>query len=131
MATKTNPTSGFDRDFQTQSGVSPIRYRHQIDLYGTKIGLGVFNPIMVENINKLPDLMDYEDPEFLKSKGLYRVPEKSVNSLPNKHTIEVIKKLKKEGKYKSPSKDGKDKKGGKEEGKEKSQKKVTLVVTNS
>ena len=95
MATKTNPTTGFDRDFQTQSGVSPIRYRHQIDLYGTKIGLGVFNPIMVENINKLPDLMDYEDPEFLKSKGLYRVPEKSVNSLPNKHTIEVIKKLKK------------------------------------
>ena len=37
--------------------------------------------------------MDYEDPDFLKSKGLYRVPEKSLNSLPNKHTIEMIKKL--------------------------------------
>jgi hypothetical protein len=102
MATKTNPTMGFDRDFQTQSGVSPIRYRHQVDLYGTKIGLGVFNPIMVENINKLPDLMEYEDPEFLKSKGLYRIPEKAVNSLPNKHTIVAIKKLKAEGKFKSP-----------------------------
>jgi len=83
---------------------------------------------MVENINKLPDLMDYEDPDFLKSKGLYRIPEKTVNSLPNKHSIAVIKKLKAEGKFKSPSK---DKKNGKEEGKEKSQKKVTLVVTNS
>ena len=53
--------------------------------------------------------MDNEDPDFLKSKGLYRVPEKSLNSLPNKHTIEMIKKLKAEGKYKSPSKDAKDK----------------------
>ena len=49
---------------------------------------------MVENINKLPDLMDYEDPDFLKSKGLYRVPEKAVNSLANKHNIEMIKKKK-------------------------------------
>lgn len=31
-----------------------------------KDGIGVFNPIMVENINKLPEPEDYEDPAVLK-----------------------------------------------------------------
>jgi len=35
-------------------------------LYGVKSGLGKFNPIMVENVNKIPDLVDFEDPEVVK-----------------------------------------------------------------
>jgi hypothetical protein len=37
-----------------------------MDLYGVKSGLGKFNPIMVENINKLLTPEDYED---AKGKG--------------------------------------------------------------
>jgi hypothetical protein len=48
------------------AGVSPIRCRHEIDLYGVKSGLGKFNPIMVENINKLPEPEDFEHPDILK-----------------------------------------------------------------
>jgi hypothetical protein len=46
--------------------VSPIACRHKVDLYGLKDSIGVFNPIMVENINKLPEPEDYEDPAVLK-----------------------------------------------------------------
>lgn len=35
-------------------------------MYGVKSGLGKFNPIMVENINKLPEPEDFEDPEILR-----------------------------------------------------------------
>jgi len=57
-------------DFKDVSGVSPIRCRHEIDLYGVKSGLGKFNPIMVENINKIPEPEEFEDPAILnKHKG--------------------------------------------------------------
>jgi hypothetical protein len=67
MATRFNEIQKFDRDFIDVSGVSPIRCRHEIDLYGIKSGLGKFNPIMVENINKLPEPEDYENPKLLKA----------------------------------------------------------------
>jgi len=31
-----------------------------------KNGIGKFNPIMVENINKIPDIYDYAAPEVIK-----------------------------------------------------------------
>ena len=62
MATRFNEIQKFDRDYLDVAGVSPIRCRHEIDLYGVKSGLGKFNPIMVENINKLPEPEDFEDP---------------------------------------------------------------------
>ena len=46
--------------------MSPIGCRHPVDLYGVKDSIGIFNPIMVENINKLPEPEDYEDPMVLK-----------------------------------------------------------------
>jgi hypothetical protein len=33
-----------------------------------KDGIGKFNPIMVENINKIPEEEDFEDPLILKKK---------------------------------------------------------------
>ena len=48
------------------SGVSPIRYWHEIDLYGIKSGLGKFVPILVENENKIPEPEEFEDPDRLK-----------------------------------------------------------------
>ena len=51
------------------SGVSPIRYRHEIDLYGLKDGTGKFCPIMVENLNKIPDPDEYADPDLLKKEA--------------------------------------------------------------
>lgn len=66
MASRFNEIQKFDRDYLDVAGVSPIRCRHEIDLYGVKSGLGKFNPIMVENINKLPEPEDFEDPEILK-----------------------------------------------------------------
>jgi hypothetical protein len=47
----------------TVSGVSPIRLRHEIDLYGTKLGIGKFNPIMVENLYRFPDHEEFAHPE--------------------------------------------------------------------
>jgi hypothetical protein len=35
-----NPRKGFDRDYEKSSGVSPIKFRHEIDLYGCKSGVG-------------------------------------------------------------------------------------------
>lgn len=67
MATRFNEIQKFDRDYLDVAGVSPIRCRHEIDLYGVKSGLGKFNPIMVENINKLPEPEDFEHPEILKN----------------------------------------------------------------
>jgi len=53
------------------SGVSPIRLRHEIDLYGTKIGIGKHNPIMVENLYRFPDPHEFEHPDALeKMKGV-------------------------------------------------------------
>ena len=40
-------------------GVSPIRCRHKIDLYGTTSGVGYFNPIMVMNLDKMPEPEEY------------------------------------------------------------------------
>jgi len=51
------------------SGVSPIRYRHEIDLYGLKDGTGKFCPIMVENLNKIPEPDEYADPDLLKKEA--------------------------------------------------------------
>ena len=61
MATVFNQKQRLDRDFLDVSGVSPIKNRHPIDLYGLESGLGHFNPIMVENLNKIPEPKDYED----------------------------------------------------------------------
>jgi hypothetical protein len=61
-----NPTQKLDRNYEDVSGVSPIRCRHDIDMYGLKDGIGKFNPIMVENINRMPDPDEYEDPDVLK-----------------------------------------------------------------
>lgn len=44
-----------DRNYENVSGVSPIKTRHAVDLLGLKCGVGQFNPIMVENVNKLPE----------------------------------------------------------------------------
>ena len=61
MSTVFNQKQRLDRDYLDVSGVSPIKNRHEIDLYGLKSGLGKFNPIMVENINKIPEPEEYED----------------------------------------------------------------------
>lgn len=45
------PTKKLDGNYLNVSGVSPIRCRHEIDLYGTKDGTGKFNPIMVQNLH--------------------------------------------------------------------------------
>ena len=63
---KFNQKQKLDRNFEEVSGVSPIACRHPVDLYGLKNSIGVFNPIMVENINKLPEPEEYEDPVVLK-----------------------------------------------------------------
>jgi hypothetical protein len=63
---KFNQKQKLDRNFEEVSGVSPIGCRHAVDLYGLKDSVGVFNPIMVENINKMPEPDDYEDPILLK-----------------------------------------------------------------
>ena len=63
-----NNKQKLDRNYEEVSGVSPIRLRHDTDLYGLKDGIGKFNPIMVENINKMPEEDDYEDPDILKKK---------------------------------------------------------------
>lgn len=63
---KFNQKQKLDRNFEEVSGVSPIGCRHPVDLYGIKDSIGIFNPIMVENINKLPEPEDYEDPMVLK-----------------------------------------------------------------
>jgi len=63
-----------DRDFENVSGVSPIQNRAPIDLYGVKSGLGTLNPILLENINKIPGPEDYEDPEMLKKMGFKSPP---------------------------------------------------------
>jgi hypothetical protein len=47
MATQLNQVAAMDRDFMNAPGVSPIRMRHPMDLYGSKSGIGHFNPIMV------------------------------------------------------------------------------------
>jgi hypothetical protein len=48
-------------------------------LYGVKSGLGKFNPIMVENINKLPEPEEFEDPKILnKNKSRAKTAGKSV-----------------------------------------------------
>ena len=59
MSTVFNQKQKLDRDYLDVSGVSPIKNRHEIDLYGVKSGLGKFNPIMVENINKIPEPEEY------------------------------------------------------------------------
>ena len=58
------------------SGVSPIKLRKPIDLYGVKMGLGNNNPILVENINKIVGPEDYEDPELLKKRGYTSPPKR-------------------------------------------------------
>lgn len=65
-----------DRDIEHASGVSPIQNRPEIDLYGVKSGLGTLNPILLENINKIPEPEDYEDPELLKKRGYKSPPAK-------------------------------------------------------
>lgn len=69
MADKFNQGAKLDRDFLDVSGVSPIRCRHEYDLYGVKSGIGKFNPIMVENINKIPEEEDFLDNATLKKKA--------------------------------------------------------------
>lgn len=54
--------------------MSPIKNRPEIDLYGVKSGLGHLNPILLENINKIPGPEDYEDPELLKKRGYASPP---------------------------------------------------------
>ena len=54
--------------------MSPIKNRPEIDLYGVKSGLGHLNPILLENINKIPGPEDYEDPELLKKRGYTSPP---------------------------------------------------------
>lgn len=71
-----NPTQKLDRNFEEVSGVSPLRCRHEIDLYGLKNGVGMFTPIMVENINRIPEPDEYEDPDILK-KQKFKSPLKS------------------------------------------------------
>lgn len=61
MANRFNQIQKFDKDWPEVPGVSPIRCRHEVDLYGVKSGLGKFNPIMVENVNKILEPEDYED----------------------------------------------------------------------
>lgn len=66
MSTQFNQIQQLDRDFKEASGVSPIRYRHDIDLYGVSCGMGSLAPILLENLNRLPDAVEYEDPRVLK-----------------------------------------------------------------
>ena len=68
MANRFNEIQKFDRDWAEVPGVSPIRCRHEVDLYGVKSGVGKFNPIMVENVNKLLEPEDYEDAKTLAKK---------------------------------------------------------------
>ena len=67
--------SALDRDYQNVSGLSPIKGRHPVDLYGVKSGLSYMNPIMLENINRIPEPEDFEDPVMLAKMG-YKSPSK-------------------------------------------------------
>ena len=69
-------TAKLDRDYENVSGVSPIQNRPEIDLYGVKSGLGTLNPILLENVNRIPEPEDYEDPELLKKRGYKKPPDK-------------------------------------------------------
>lgn len=40
--------------------------RHETDLYGTKLGVGKFNPIMVENLHRFPDDAEFMHPDMTK-----------------------------------------------------------------
>jgi hypothetical protein len=72
-------------------------------LYGVKSGLGKFNPIMVENINKLPEPEDFEDPEILKRNAAKSAKK---NAKDPKSASKVVEKspVPPPGKLKTPSK---------------------------
>lgn len=68
QTSQVNQNAKLDRDYEFATGVSPIRFRHEIDLYGTKIGVGKFNPIMVENLHRFPDPEEYQHGVMNKDK---------------------------------------------------------------
>ena len=76
MSTQFNQIQQLDRDFKEASGVSPIRYRHDIDLYGVSCGMGSLAPILLENLNRLPDPEEYEDPRIVKKNAAKEAKEK-------------------------------------------------------
>lgn len=45
-------------------------------MYGVKSGLGSLNPILLENINRIPEPEEYEDPDVLKKMGNKKSPDK-------------------------------------------------------
>jgi hypothetical protein len=94
MATRVNQMAKLDKDYDFVSGVSPIRFRHETNIYGTGCGLGKFLPIMVENLNKLPEPEDYKNPDDIskkKEKGILKKEDKK----DNKPTVELKKEKKK------------------------------------
>jgi hypothetical protein len=98
MATRVNQTSKLDKDYDFVSGVSPIRFRHETNIYGTGCGLGKFLPIMVENLNKLPEPEDYKNPDDIskkKEKGILKKEDKKEDKKDNKTTVELKKEKKK------------------------------------
>lgn len=66
---RVNKSRRLDRDYENVAGKSPIRVRHEQDLFGNKCGVSQFNPILVENHNKIVHEDDYEDPEMLRKMG--------------------------------------------------------------
>ena len=70
-------THRLDREYENAPGVSPVRARHEIDLFGFKCGVGKTNPILVENVNKIPEPPDYVDPEMLRKMGYAKSPLKN------------------------------------------------------
>jgi len=90
MASKFNQVQKLDRDYLNVSGVSPIRYRHDMDLYGLKDGTGKFCPIMVENINKIPEPEEFEDPEMLRKQK--DKAERSAQKSDKKKAPPIVKK---------------------------------------
>ena len=77
----TNKARRLDREYENASGVSPIRARNEIDLFGLKCGINQNTPILVENVNKIPEPVDYVDPEMLRKMGYARSPLKNSQHL--------------------------------------------------
>ena len=114
MATDFNKVQKLDRDYEDVSGVSPIRYRHKVNLYGLESGIGQFCPIMVENLTRMPEPEEYEDPAILA---------KNKDKSPLKETKKT-NEPKEKSKSPAPAAPAKDKKD------EKKKKPAKLVVTN-
>ena len=107
-ADKFAPTKKLNSNYMNVSGISPISCRHEIDLYGTKSGIGKFNPIMVENVYQRPPESLFDKPVNKKINAKSITPkkdgQKSAEKSAEKKPFIKPSKLNKENSTTKPSK---------------------------